>query len=47
MGLDYQVREAGVTYEMLTYGEYVTKQEYEEVMTVMYGVPIYKIVKRM
>lgn len=45
--LDYQVREAGVTYEMLTYGEYVTKQEYEEVMTEMYGSLLYKIIKRM
>lgn len=45
--LDYQVREAGATYEMLTYGEYVTKQEYEEVMTEMYGSLLYKIIKRM
>lgn len=47
VGLDYQVHEAGVTYEMLTHGEYVTKQEYEDVMTMMYGAPLYKIVKRM
>ena len=45
--LDYQVREAGVTYEMMTYGEYVTRDEYEEVMTVMYGSLLYKIIKRM
>ena len=44
--LDYQVREAGGTYEMLTYGEDVTKQEYEEVMIVMYGSLLYKIIKR-
>ena len=45
--LDYQVREAGVTYEMMTYGEYVTRDEYEEVMRVMYGSLLYKIIKRM
>lgn len=46
--LDYQVREAGVTYEMLTYGEYVTRKEYEEVMEVMYGSVLYnKVIKRM
>ena len=43
--LDYQVREAGVTYEMMTYGEYVTRDEYEEVMRVMYGSLLYKIIK--
>lgn len=45
--LDYQVREAGVTYEMLTYGEYVTREEYEDVMKIMYGPHLYKIIKRM
>lgn len=45
--LDYQVREAGVTYEMMTYGEYVTRDEYEKVMTVMYGRHLYKLIKRM
>lgn len=45
--LDYQVREAGVTYEMMTFGEYVTKEEYEGVMQVMYGRLLYKIIKRM
>ena len=47
LAIDDDAREAGVTYEMLTHGEYVTKQEYEDVMTVMYGAPLYKIVKRM
>lgn len=45
--LDYQVREAGVTYEMMTYGEYVSKDEYEETMQVMYGRRLYKLIKRM
>lgn len=45
--LDYQVREAGVTYEMMTFGEYVTIDEYEDVMKVMYGRLLYKIIKRM
>ena len=45
--LDYQVREAGVTYEMMTYGEYVSRQEYEDVMILMYGRFLYSIVKRM
>lgn len=45
--LDYQVREAGVIYEMMTYGEYVNRQEYEDVMTLMYGRLLYSVVKRM
>lgn len=45
--LDYSVREAGVTFEMMTWGEYVTREEYEETMEVMYGHFLYKIVKRM
>lgn len=45
--LDYQVREAGVTYEMMTFGEYVTKEEYAEVMRVMYGKALYALVRRM
>lgn len=45
--LDYRVREAGVTYEMMTFGEYVTKEEYADVMKVMYGKALYALVRRM
>lgn len=45
--LDYQVREAGVTYEMMTFGEYVTKEEYAEAMRVLYGKALYALVRRM
>lgn len=46
-GLDYRVREAGVPYEMLAVGGYVTKEEYESVMEQIFGKILYRFIKRM
>ena len=41
--LDYQVCEFGVTYEMLSYGGYVSKDEYHKVMKALFGPFLHRI----
>lgn len=41
---DYKVQEAGVTYEVLSFGGTVTKQDYQFVMKQFYGRILYKFI---
>lgn len=44
--LQYTVREAGVTYEMLSFGGPVDRQAYEQVMQALFGRFLYFFIKR-
>lgn len=43
--LQYTVREAGVTYEMLSFGGPVSRREYEQVMQVLFGRLLYFLIR--
>lgn len=44
--LQYTVREAGVLYEMLSFGGPIDRQEYEQVMRALFGRFLYFFIKR-
>ena len=45
--LQYTVREAGVTYEMLSFGGPVSRREYEQVMQVLFGRLLYFLIRNL